>query len=38
MESITIIATLLGLSAVLKVIAWLIRRKADKIARDKEEA
>lgn len=38
MEPITIIAILFGLSVVLRLIAWLIRRKADKIARGKEKA
>ena len=37
MEPITIIAILLGLAAVLRLIAWTINRKADKIARRKEE-
>lgn len=38
MKSITIIAILLGLSAVFRLIAWLINRKADEIARRKEKA
>ena len=36
MKPITIIAILLGLSAVLRLIAWLTKRKAVKIARRKE--